>query len=83
MNSTEIARLMGVAAKETTCSCSEAAGALVGVLARLQHQICSEDLNYLIIAGGVLFREGLREFESSNIASDIIQQAQQSKTRMS
>jgi hypothetical protein len=81
MDSTEVARLMGDAARDVNCSCSEAAGALVGVLTRLQNQLSPADLSYLIIIGGVLFREGLREFESSGIAGDIIHSAQQSKTR--
>ncbi len=72
MDSDQIARLMSECTQETDCSCAEAAGAMVGILTRLQSKLSEDDLNYLIIIGGILFREGLREFESSKQANKII-----------
>jgi hypothetical protein len=72
MDSTQIARLMSTCTQATDCSCAEAAGAMVGVLARLQSQLTSDDFNYLVLIGGVLFREGMREFEGSKEANEII-----------
>jgi hypothetical protein len=75
MDSNQIAQFMSESGQKTDLSCAEAAGAMVGILTRLQSQIADDDLNYLIVLGGVLFREGLREFEGSNIAKEIIHKA--------
>lgn len=86
MDSNQIARLMSESVQATDLSCAEAAGAMVGILSRLQSQLPAADLNYLILIGGVLFREGLKEFESSKKANEIILRArslQNSKTMSS
>ncbi|CAL60876.1 Hypothetical protein HEAR0682 [Herminiimonas arsenicoxydans] len=75
MDSNQIARSMSESGQKTDLSCAEAAGAMVGILTRLQSQIAGDDLNYLIALGGVLFREGLREFEGSKKAQEIIHKA--------
>lgn len=75
MDSSQIAKFMSESGQKTNLSCAEAAGAMVGILTRLQSQLVEEDLNYLIVLGGVLFREGLREFEGSKKANEIIHKA--------
>ena len=55
---------------------------MTGVLGRLQDWLCADDLNYLIMIGGVLFREGMREFESSKKAREIICTALKQKQSM-
>lgn len=72
MNTDEIALLMNESGQHIRWSCAETAGAMAGLLKKLHPQLSNDDFNYLIIIGGVLFREGLREYEYEGMARDVI-----------
>lgn len=77
MNSDEIAYMMSksYSMHGDGLTCAEAAGAMAAVLARVQPRVVEEDFNLLVVLGGVLFREGLREFEAAKKAREAIHRA--------
>lgn len=74
MDSEEIVRMMSHS-HSMELTCAEAAGAMAAILARVHTLLTEDDFTFLVILGGVLFREGLKEYESSKEANDIIQLA--------
>jgi len=81
MNSDEIAYMMSksYSMHGDGLTCAEAAGAMAAVLARVHTRMAEEDFNLLVVLGGVLFREGLREFEYAKQAREAIHRARHLK----
>jgi hypothetical protein len=48
---------------------------MAGILHKLRPQLSADDFDYLVLIGGVLFREGLREYECQGMAKAAINSA--------
>lgn len=75
METDEIVVMMSKSVDHVEWTCAEAAGLMAGVLKKLYPRLSTDDFNYLVMIGSILFREGVREYESRRIAHTVIDMA--------